>query len=238
MKVITRRPGWIFTVLIVVGILPATLSAQTLPPENEDALMPNDFTAILKEAWSYLKDETKAYLDTVKQKSEFETTAEFEKRIANSKQQYLNAVFKYYKEKKFDQKVFGVLFKAQLKTYDADNQWYMVECPTIVEAPYNIPTVQTEIPSNPYVALADSITRGYRTSSIYLKFNPYFRWQVPRDVAQKAKAEEASVYFKVRFAVDFVQEDIGAQARFTITPKHIQLLNQQSKLTYWEQSLR
>lgn len=240
MKVMTGRSYWFVVALLALALhsFPFSSQAQTKPEETEDALNPADFTAILKEAWTYLRDETKNSLDTTKQKSEFETSADFTKRVATTKQQYLTSLFNYSKEKKFDQRIFGVLLKAQLVSYDADNQVYKVGCSTTVEAPYNIPTVQTEVSSNPYVALADSITRGYRTSSIYLKFNPYFRWQVSRDVAVKAKADEANLYFKVRFAVNFVQSDITNMARFTIIPKHIQLINQQSHTVYWDQSLR
>jgi hypothetical protein len=132
----------------------------------------------------------------------------------------------------------GVLLKASLDQYDADNQMYRVACPTVVDAPYNIPTVLTEVPTNAYVALADSIKKGYRTSSVYLKFAPYFRWKVARDIAKAAKDDEESIYFKVRFKVEMGQGEGKKGARFAIVPKQVFLINQKTNATYWEETLK
>ena len=133
----------------------------------------------------------------------------------------------------------GVLLKASLDQYDADNQIYTVTCPAVIEAPYNLPSITTEIAANPLVALADSISKmGYRTSSIYLKFTPHFRWQVARDIAQAAKNSEADIYFKVRFKIDLSQGTTRKGARFAIVPKQILFVNQKSNTTYWEQTFR
>jgi hypothetical protein len=131
-----------------------------------------------------------------------------------------------------------VLLKASLDQYDADNQMYRVTCPTVIDAPYNIPAVLTEVPDNPYVALADSIKKGYRTSSVYLKFSPYFRWHVARDVAKAAKENEGDVYFKVRFKIEMGQGVGRKGARFAVVPKQIILINQKSATTYWQETLR
>jgi hypothetical protein len=217
---------------------PSRSQEKAASPLSEDNLTPAEFTDIVKEAWTYLKEETDNYQKAIGEKSEFETTAEFEKRIVEARQQYLAKIMKYMKDKKFDQRVLGVLLKASLVQYDADNQLYAVSCPIVIDAPYNIPSILTEVPSNPYLALADSIKMGYRTSSIYLKFTPYFRWQVGRDVAKSAKADEENVSFKIRFKVQMGQGEGRKGAKFSIVPQQILLINQKTNTTYWQQSLR
>ncbi len=229
--------------LVTLAAIPSLLSSQTTQtkpgtPLPEDNLSPIEFTAILKEAWTFLKEETDNYTNAIGKKTEFETTAEFEKRSVEARQQYLAKITKYVKEKKYDQRVIGVVLKASLVQFDADNQIYSVSCPMVIEAPYNIPSVLTEVPPNSYVALADSIKKGYRTSSVYLKFSPYFRWQVGRDIAQAAKNDEANIYFKVRFMIDLGQGETRKGSRFAIVPKQVILFNQGANTVYWEQTIR
>ena len=230
------------TLLFAFVLIPSLLSSQTTQatpatPLPEDNLTPAEFTAIMKEAWTFLKEESDNYTNAVGKKTEFETSAEFDKRSIEARQQYLTKITKYIKDKKFDQRVIGVLLKAGLEQYDADNQIYSVASPSTVDAPYNLPSVSTEIPPNNYVALSDSIRKGYRTSSIYLKFSPYFKWQVGRDIAKAARNDEASVFFKVRFKIDMGQGDTKRGARFVVVPKQIMLINQKSNTVYWEQTL-
>jgi len=201
-------------------------------------MSPADFTTKLKEAWSFLKEETDSYNTAVGKKTEFETTAEFEKRSVEARRDYLAKITKYVKDNKLDQRVMGVLLKASLDQYDADNQVYRVTCPDLIDAPYNIPTILTEIPDNQYVALADSIKMGYRTSSIYVKLSPYLRWRVARDIAKATKEDEANVSFKVRFKIEMGQGEARKAARFGIVPTQILLINQRTNTTYWEQRLR
>jgi len=238
----TNRKGllWLASICAALMLLPSPSRSQqtAASPLSEDNLTPSEFTTILKEAWTFLKDETDNYQKTIGEKSEFETTAEFEKHIVEARQQYLAKIVKYMKDKKFDQRVFGVLLKASLVHYDADNQLYAVSCPTVIDAPYNIPSILTEVPRNQYVALADSIKMGYRTSSIYLKFTPYFKWEVARDVAKTAKGDEGQVYFKVRFKVQMGQGEGKKEARFSVVPEQILLVNQKTNTTYWQQSFR
>jgi hypothetical protein len=229
--------------ILAFVFLPSLLSSQsTQPPPTtalpEDNLSPAEFTTILKEAWTFLKDENDSFTRAVGKKAEFETTAEFEKHTIEARKQYLTKITKFAKDKKFDQRVIGVLLKANLDQYDADNQVYDVSCPNLIDAPYNLPTMSTEIPSNTYVALADSIKKGYRTSSIHLKFSPYFRWQVARDIAQTAKSGEADIFFKVRFKIDLNQASVSKGARFVVIPKQVLFFNQKSNAVYWEQTLR
>ena len=229
--------------LFLLVLFPSFLLSQTTAPMqttplSEDSLTPGEFTAMMKEAWSFVKDEYDAYVKNVGKKTEFETTAEFEKRSLEARRQFLTKITKYIKDKKLDQRVIGVRLNASLDQYDADTQFYTVTCPTVIEAPYNLPTISTEIQPNAYVALADSIRKGYRTSSIYLNFNPSFRWQVARDIAQAAKNDQANIFFKVRFTLDLTQGGGRKGARFMIVPKQIVFYNQRTNAVYWEQTLR
>ncbi len=242
MRTLLRDVIRYYAVLLVLISIPSLLSSQTpqatpATPLPEDNLAPTEFTAILKEAWTFLKDENDNYTKMVGKRGEFETTAEFEKRSVEARQQYLTKITKYIKDKKFDQRVIGVNLKAGLEQYDADNQIYSITSPTVIDAPYNLPTVSTEIPVNGYVALSDSIRKGYRTSSIFLTFSPYFKWQVSRDMAKTAHNEEASIFFKVRFKIDMGQGDARRGARFVIVPKQVLLFNQRTNAIYWEQAL-
>lgn len=206
--------------------------------DQEDNLSPANLTTIMKDAWAYLKTETDAYAASISKKTEFETTVEFDKRMVEARQHYIAKIAKYIKDKKLDQRTFGVMLKASLVSYDADNQVYSVASFSSIEAPYNIPSIVCDVPANAYVAIADSIRKGYRTSSVYLKFDPHFRWQVARDVAQKAKADETNLYFKIRFKIEMAQNNFQKVAKFQIVPKHFQLLNAVTKTVYWEQPIR
>jgi len=231
-----------YALLLTLAAFPSLLLSQTTPAATatalpEDNLAPAEFTIILKEAWTFLKEETDSYAAMIGKKTEFETSAEFERRSVQARQQYLAKITKYIKDKKLDQRVIGVNLKAGMEQYDADTQIYSISSPTVIEAPYNLPTVSTEIPANGYVALSDSIRKGYRTSSIYLKFHPYFKWQVARDIAKAARDDEASLFFKVRFKVEMGQGDTRRGARFVIVPKQVMLINQRTNSIYWDQAL-
>ena len=243
MRTVLRELSQKSALMFLLVLFPSLLVSQTTTPTQatplpEDSLSPAEFTAIMKEAWSFVKDEYDGYIKNVGKKTEFETTAEFEKRSVEARRQYLTKISKYIKDKKFDQRVMGVLLPASLDQYDADDQIYSVTCRTVIEAPYNLPTISTEIQDNAYTALADSIRKGYRTSSVYLDLNPAYRWKVNREVAQAAKNDQASIFFKVRFKLDLSQGDGRKGSRFLIVPKQIILYNQKTRAVYWDQPLR
>jgi hypothetical protein len=117
----------IWTRVLVVGIvlsLSSLLLAQQAAHQEartEDNLQPDEFTDIIKEAWTFLKDETQALLNATAKKTEFETSQEFEKRVAELRKQYLAKTTKFFKDKKYDQREFGVLFKANLVSTDLEH---------------------------------------------------------------------------------------------------------------------
>lgn len=194
-------------------------------------------TQVLKDEWSFLRDETDNLLKSIEHKGEFETSAEFEQRIAKAKSAYLNKIEARIKEKKFDHRVFGVLFKATLASYSADTGVYSISCPVSMEVPYNIPSVVCYVPSNDFVALGDTIVGGYRTSKLFLRFFPNFRWRIGRDIALQVKNEEPNLYFKVHFVIDIAQAGIVNQAKIRIVPKNIMLYNGSKRGYYWRKNL-
>ena len=231
-----------FRALMVAGValilmLPL-LGQQTQQMERpEDNLSPADFTDIIKGAWTFLKDETDALLNSTAKKTEFETSQEFQQRVSQTRKEYLAKVVKFSQDKKFEQREFGILFKADLISYDADNRTYRVTSKTTVEIPYDIPWLDVSLDENPLVSLADSIARGYRSTSMYLKMTPALRYEVPMDLARSVKSGEDQLYFRVRLTMNMIQEDFRNEARLSMTAYHIQLFNRATNVVYWEQNL-
>ncbi len=214
------------------------LYAQEPTMNPDDYMKGEDFTRILKDEWSYLKDATDEVLSATSKKSEFETTKEYEERVARLKATYIDKINKHLQEKKLDKRVFGVLFKASLVSYNADKQQYLIRSAESVEAPYNIPTLFCTIPKNPFVILTDSVHRGFRTSAIQIRFPKDYRWGVSREDARGAKNDEASIYFQVRFVLGFRQDDFKKKATMRIIPIQIAMLNPNSHKVYWSQDIK
>ena len=222
----------------VLGPLGSLLQAQQQLANPDENMKGEDFTRILKDEWSYLKEETDGFLATTAKKTEFETSQEFAKRVAALKAALVNKVNAHITEKKFDRRVFVVPFKATLGKYDADRQEYVISSSESVEAPYDIPTLHCMVPTNPYVLLADSVNRGFRTSALRIRFPRAYRWKVPRDEARIAKGEESAIYFMVRIILDFHQEDMVRVARMRIIPTKISMENISSKKVYWSENIK
>lgn len=223
----------------LITVAPAQQQEATTPPAtDENVMMPEQFTETLKQVWSFLKNEMDDYLTSIQSRDEFETASEYERRATDSRRQYLAKVMKFSRDQKLDQREFMVLFKADLGTYDADKQMYPLSSPTVVDAPYNIPTVQCMIRKNPYVALADSIRKGYRTSSLYVNLPRGNKWQVSRDLARAAKADEDQIYFRVKAKIDIEKNDVRNQAVLEIVPNELALVNNKTNQVYWTVPIR
>lgn len=222
----------VFLAILINGISTTRMYAQQ--SVNPDEYMKaEDFTQILKDEWTYIKDATDEYLNSVASKSEFETSREYADRLARAKAAYVAKINDHIKEKKYDKRIFGVLFKATLVSYDADQQQYLITCPESVEAPYDIPTLQCILPRNPFVALTDSVNRGFRTSAIRLKIPLNYRWSVSRDEAKGAKANEANIYYQVWFVLDIHQDSIVKQAKMQIIPKRLDMIDLATHKVFW-----
>jgi hypothetical protein len=237
-----RKPHFCLIPLVFAFLILAfpqcLLIAQQPADTQDDYMKGEDFTRILKDEWSYLKDETDAYLAATAKKSEFETTKEFGERVARLKAAYINKINSHIAEKKFDRRVFGVLFKTSLVSYNADLQQYLIASSESIEAPYDIPTLHCTVPRNPYVVLTDSVNRGFRTSALRIKFPPKYRWNAPRDEAKMAKGDEANVYFLVRFVLDLRQEGIVKRASMKMIPTQISMISLPSHKIYWSTEIK
>ncbi len=208
------------------------------PAYQDDDLLPDLFTLILKEEWEYLRNATEQLDKETGTRGEFETTPEFHSRAVRARQTALEKLNAHIKENKLDKRVFGVWFKLNLESYDADAGIYSVKCPTIVEAPYDIPTVVCSTPPNQYVEMSDSIRGGYRKASIHFKFDPDFKWKVSRNDAMGAKADEANVYFKVLFNINMTLANLPTKATLRIIPRNISIVNKNTKYVYWKENIR
>ncbi|MGD1044092.1 MAG: hypothetical protein ABR936_02060 [Bacteroidota bacterium] len=220
-------------------ITTATLLAQVQQAVYQDEdTSPESFTILLKDEWAYLRDAVAQLKNETEQKGEFETTPEFQARAARSHDSLQSKLIIRLKDTKLDRRVFGLWFKATLVSYDADAEIYSVKCTTIIEAPYSIPNVDCLVPSNPYIDLVDSIRGGYRTSSIFMKLNPDFKWKVGRNEAQAAKGNESNVSFKVHFVLNLTQEGSAIHGQLKIIPKDIALINRSNNYVYWKEEIR
>ena len=211
--------------LFVVCWISRSPAQQTTAYQNEN-MTPENFSEVLKTEWTFLRDELDKQTQNIGKRGEFETTAEFHDRIAALRKNFIENLPRH-------SKTYGVWLKASLVSYDADAQEYSVTCPVTIEAPYNVPTVACVVPENNYVELIDSTLNGYRTSRLQLKFTPDFKWKVERDLARKAKSEEANVYFKVHFFVELSQVSFDKEASIRIIPKDILLADQVKKTYFW-----
>lgn len=205
--------------------------------QDEDT-SPESFTILLKDEWAYLRDAVAQLKNETEQRSEFETTLEFQTRVARSHDSLQNKLNTHLKDTKLDRRVFGLWFKATLVSYNADAEIYSIKCTTTIEVPYSIPAVDCLVPSNPFVDLADSIRGGYRTSSIFMKFNPDYEWKVSRNEAQSAKANESNIFFKIHFVVNLMQEGSAIHGQLKIIPKDIALINRSNNYVYWKEEIK
>ncbi len=229
-----RIAAFFLSAVLLLTVTPAAAQQSFA----EDNLEPAQFTEILKESWSFLKEQTDAYLASISQKGEFETTPEFEARVLRERQLYNIKINSYIREQKLDSRTFGVLLKATPHTYNADKQVYMVKCSVQVEAPYTIPALLTYVPSNNFLRVQDTIVGGYRTSMLALRFNQGFRWEVERPVAMEAKEGEADLFFRIRVRIDISQPNMKDQALIRIVPTEIMLTNTRKGTVYWREEIR
>jgi hypothetical protein len=236
-----RKTGTWWLILGAAGLIATTAPAQqheAAPPSSDNVMTPQQFTETLKQVWSFLKTEMETYQTSIQSKGEFETSSEYERRATDLRRQYVAAVMKYSSDQKLDQREFGVLFKASLGAYDADKQMFPLSSGTIVDAPYNIPIVQCVIRKNAYVALADSIRKGYRTSSLYISLPKGNKWQVSRDMARSAKADEDQIYFRVKMMINIENTDRKEQAILELVARELALVNSKTNQVYWTVPIR
>ena len=228
-----------FFVLLYSVITTTALLAQVQQAVYQDEdTPPESFTILLKDEWAYLNDAVTQLKTDTENKGEFETTQEFRARVTSSREALQSKLNAHLKDTRLDSRIFGLWFKASLVSYNADSGIYSVKCPTVIEAPYSIPAIDCFVPSNTYVGLADSIRGGYRTSSIFLKFNPAFEWKIDRNEAKTAKGNESNIFFKIHFVVSLLQEGSAVHGELRIIPKDIALINKGNNTVYWNAEIR
>jgi hypothetical protein len=216
----------------------APVPAQETPPNPDENITPDQLTEILKQEWTFLKEETDAFLKETEGRGEFETTPEFGKRVAARRQVYLANLAKRIKDQKLDTRSFGVLLKARLVSYNADKQQYAVACSVAVQAPYDIPSLVSFIPTNPFLVMQDTVVGGYRTNRILTKFKPHWMWSTDRPTAMEAKADEGAIHFRVRLTIDINQPAIKNQALLRIIPTEIEFVNVNRQTILWRTAIR
>ena len=236
---LARLTVWLLFLFPLATIPVVSQEQQTSQTPAEEVMTPDEFTNFLKQVWSYMKDQTDTYITSTASREEFETAREFERRVTDTRQQYVSNLVKYSRDNKLDQRSFVVLFKAKLGSYDPDRQLYSISSVTVVDAPYNIPTVLCTIRKNPYVFLADSIRAGYRTSSLYVDLPKGQRWQVSRDLAKAAKGEEESIFFRVRLMLNVENPNLKeARAVLELVPRELAFVNQTTSKVFWSVPIR
>ena len=226
----------IFFLVLCTAAFTAIIPAQHTNMNADENMDPAALTLLLKEEWTFLRDEMETYTGKTAVKDEFETTKEFEQRKARLRTDLLNKIQARINETKLNKRIFGVLFKADFKTYNADAGTYEIDCSQTIEAPYDIPTVHCQIPSNTYVALNDTVENGFRKSQIALTFKPGFTWHVSREIARVAKETQGNIYFRVHFVIDISQGNITTQTFLHIVPKDICLIDVQKNQILWQET--
>jgi hypothetical protein len=224
----------IFLLVLCIAACTTIVPAQRTSMNADENMEPAGLTLVLKEQWTFLRDEMEAYTVKIAAKNEFETTKEFEQRKIRLRTELLNKIEARINGTKLNKRIFGVLFKAEFKAYNADAETYEVDCSQTVEAPYDIPTVHCHIPPNTYVALNDTVERGFRKSQITLTFKPDFIWHVSREIARVAKENQGNIYFRVHFIIDISQGNITTQTSLHILPKDICLIDVQKNQILWK----
>lgn len=236
MKTSTRWFWLLVSFLLLSSSSP--LSAQQFSPTEDLNMTPEKTTEVLKTHWTFLRDVTEQFFKSIEKRGEFETSEEFLTRVEREKIAYNAKIEVHIKDNKINKRMFGILLKANLSSFDANAGVYDVTCLTSVELPYDIPQLFCTLPPSSLVELKDTTQGGYRMSKLFLKFDPAFKWTVDRKVALEAKANEANMYFKLRFVLDLTQKNITDKALIRIIPVDVRLVDQNLRKQYWLQTLR
>jgi len=205
----------------------------------EETLSEDQCYDLIKTVWDGLKKISEDYSSRIVEKSEFETTREFNERKQNSKDEYVNKVNKFYLENKLDSQTYTAWFKAELVRYSADSQVYRIKSPTkILLQPKKNDIAVTTVP-NKYVTIAEKNSGGYRRANLQLSTEPeLFSWFVNRETAHSAKNKEGQIYFKLWFKFNVYVNESDNQVILQIVPTRLALMDQQENFTYWNEEIR
>ena len=228
-----------FLIIAATLVIAGTLSAQDPldAVEMEQVMQPTDFSGVVKSIWDVVKKGTDEYKDETTSRSEFETAAEFEARLAQRRTDITAKIQTFAESKKIANRVFAVWLSAKLVRYDAEAQTYSVTSSTEISVPPTAEDVSTTCPTNQYISLLGRTQRGYKFAYLVLKAKPEYSWHVDGKTARGAKADEPNVSFKVWFRFDMSQAFIGGMGQLTIVPLRIALINKGSNTTYWSDDI-
>ena len=220
-------------------VIAGTLSAQNPLDANEmeQVMTAGAFSDVAKSVWDVIKKGADDYKDESVSRSEFETAAEFDARLAQRRADIAARIETFAESKKLANRVFAVWFSAKLVHYDADAQTYSVTSSTEISIPPTAEDVVTTCPPNQYVSLLEKNQRGYKFAYLVLKAKPEYTWHVDEKTARGAKADEPNVSFKVWFRFDMSQAFVGGVGQLTIVPLRIALINKGSNTTYWSDDI-
>ncbi len=228
-------------ILIVAAtfIIAGTVSAQDPldATEMEQVMAPVDFSDVAKSIWDVVKKGADDYRDETTSRSEFETAAEFDARLAQRRSDLAAKIQTFVESKKIANRVFAVWFSAALVRYNADSQTYSITSSTEISVPPTAEDVTTTCPANQYISLQEKNQRGYKFAYLVLKAKSEYSWHVDGKTARGAKADEPNVAFKVWFRFDMSQAFVGGAGQFTIVPLRIALINRGSNTTYWSDDI-
>ncbi|MFA6469204.1 MAG: hypothetical protein WCW35_09910 [Bacteroidota bacterium] len=193
---------------------------------------------VIKTVWDGLKKNSEDYMTISSEKSEFESTAEFNDRIRKAKDEYINKIRKFYSDNKLNSRTYSVWLKAELAKYDADNQTYGIKSPTQILVQPKKKDISVTVQSNKYVTITEKNSAGYRRAYIHLNTNPEFTWFVNKQTAQDAKGKEQNIFFKLSFTFDISFDETANQVVLQVVPTKLSLMNQAENFTYWSEEIR
>jgi hypothetical protein len=202
-----------------------------------ESLTGEQFADVVKSVWDELKKASDEYASEMKSKNEFETTQEFQARIARQRDIYWGRIVKFNGDNKIGERVFPVLMTVDLRTYNADKQTYAIRSLSKIIVPPSGERVAVTCASNPYVFIRESKRKGYKFAHIILNTEPDFIWHVNNELARAAKSNERNIFFKVWFKVDITQPLVSTTARLSILPTKISLINTGDNTVYWTDTI-
>ncbi len=229
------------TTFFVLSILFSTFVFPQNILEKHDAsqtLTEQQCYDVIKTVWDGLKKLSEGYEEESSQKSEFESSAEFNQRLRKNKDDYIAKIAKFYSDNKLNSTTYSVWLKAELVKYDADNQTYGIKSPTQILVQPKKKDITVTCPPNKYVIITEKNSGGYRRAYLHLATNPEFTWFVNKQTAQDAKNKEAYIFFKMAFSFDISFDELANQIVLQITPSKLSLMDQSAGFTYWSEDIR
>jgi hypothetical protein len=202
-----------------------------------ESLTVEQFADVVKSVWDELKKASDEYTVEMKSKNEFETSQEFQARIQHARDTYWGKIVKFNDDNKIADRLFPVLMKVDLRTYNADKQTYAIRSLSSVIVPPSGDRVAVTCIANPYVLIRESKKRGYKYAHIVVNTDPDFIWHVNNELARAAKTSEQYIFFKIWFRFDITQPLAGTTARLSVVPTKISLMNTGDNTVYWTDTI-